>query len=92
MEILYSLMGAREQSLAKQLKELGEELAAQRRENQSLKHDLRCLKQTIANANTNANEVADDELKVRMEDIYQMSISWVRTNFRRPNTSKCTQS
>ena len=55
----------------------------QRQNNQSLKHDVNSLKQKIVTLSTTPNDVADDELKAKMEDIYQMSLSWVRTNFRK---------
>jgi len=97
MNFLYGLFGGgREQDSKdkkqelehKKVQELERALAASKKEIWALKHDLKSLKQTITTLSTTSNEVADDELKAQMEDIYQLSVSWIRMNFRKPNTSE----
>jgi len=99
MNFLYGLIGGgREQDSEdkkqelehkKRVQELERALAASKKEIWTLKHDLKSLKQTITTLSTTSNEVADDELKARMEDIYQLSVSWIRMSFRKPTTSEC---
>lgn len=70
-------------SLEKQVHELERKLEMQSEENKFLKNDLQSVKQKIATLSTTANDVADDQLKAKMEDIYSMSAAWVRTSFRK---------
>jgi len=85
---LYKLLDGRGGGSNKRVQELEQELANQKRENALLKEDLTDLKQKIATLSTTSNEIADDQLRARMEDIYQLSASWVRTNFRKQTKSQ----